>query len=642
MSSQTTQTTSLTTPGAWKALLDPAVDSNVPEAAAVFARFLASSGLYIDAVRRGTPGDALSDSEVRACVQALRGAHSARKESNVEEVEDDDEVESGEGGGESGDVEVDESETSDSASTSTSSSSSDGFSDEIGNAEDTPILPPPPPVPTSDTVDAKIDALYAHLHSHRATLFQRQHRDGEKKITFSLAGSFKVGVGSVQVGNKQYIGSNPAFIQHPFVNTAVYLTPVEQQEGLSDAEREAYRLAMAILLEIDPDYTEGATLVNFSLLNSPTHYVKQHVDKNDVSYQYALSLGSFEGVRLRVTGEDSQAQDFGIRRKVLRFDGRLPHEAVLAPTFNGNRFTVIWYKNFDARQTKAAPILQTPTIVYECATESPPVNGKRHPSPTSSTQTEEDGSQRKRARVDDQSSSEEEEEHAISTAAPAPEQARQERAPHLLLFGDEAERLERSRAIAQCKLQKINVPIEKKQPLPEGWAIGKCPAGRGQPGQDFTLRCILARSHALALGGRASDVVVYKRDRVTRVLLSPLGVQVFRQTAETMTSEKLQTLRTDSESAVDGGAILELLATMREAGLERSMDTGMPLPDLSIHTEELNKAWIEMTVAGVEAMGSTASNDTLTAWKTACDTFEALMRAENDAHEASVAASTEE
>ena len=109
-----------------------------------------------------------------------------------------------------------------------------------------------------------------------------------------------------------------------------------------------------------------------------------------------------------------------------------------------------------------------------------------------------------------------------------------------------------------------------------------------------------------------------------------------------MTSEKLQTLRTDSESAVDGGAILELLATMREAGLERSMDTGMPLPDLSIHTEELNKAWIEMTVAGGEAMGSTASNDTLTAWKTACDTFEALMRAENDAHEASVAASTEE
>ena len=628
------QTTSLTTPDAWKALLDPAIDPNVPEAAAAFARFLASNGLYIDAVRRGTAGDALSDSEVRACVQALRGAHSARKESTLDDDNDDGESE---GGSESGDVEVEESETSDIAST-TSSSSSDGSGDQIGN----PILPPPPPVPTSDTVDAKIDALHSHLHSHRATLFQRQHRDGEKKITFSLAGSFKVGVGSVQVGNKQYIGSNPAFIQHPFVNTAVYTTPVEQQEGLSDAEREAYRLAMAILLEIDPDYSEGATLVNFSLLNSPTHYVKQHVDKNDISYQYALSLGSFEGVRLRVTGEDSQAQDFDIRRKVLRFDGRLPHEAVLAPSFNGNRFTVIWYKSFDARQTKAAPILQTPTIVYECATESPPANGKRHPSPTSSTQTEEDASQRKRARVDDRSSSEEEEEHAISTAAPAPEQPQPERVPHLLLFGDEAERLERSRAIAQCKLQEINVPIEKKKPLPEGWSIGKCPAGRGQSGQDFTLRCILARSHALALGGRASDVVVYKRDKVTRVLLSPLGVQVFRQTAEAMTSEKLQTLRTDSESTVDGGAILELLATMREAGLERSMDTGMPLPDLGIHTKELNKAWVEMTIAGVEAMSSTASNDTLTAWKTTCDAFETLMRAENDAHEASVAASTAE
>ena len=41
-------------------------------------------------------------------------------------------------------------------------------------------------------------------------------------------------------------------------------------------------------------------------------------------------------------------QDFDNRNRVLRVDGRFPHEVVLE-RFRGDRFTVIWYKNYDVR-----------------------------------------------------------------------------------------------------------------------------------------------------------------------------------------------------------------------------------------------------------------------------------------------------
>ena len=77
-------------------------------------------------------------------------------------------------------------------------------------------------------------------------------------------------------------------------------------------------------------------------MNAPSHYVKCHVD-SDVSFQYSLTLGDFQGAKLRAyTAANNAAYvDFPQSGRIVAFDGRLPHE-VVSDGFIGDRFTVIW------------------------------------------------------------------------------------------------------------------------------------------------------------------------------------------------------------------------------------------------------------------------------------------------------------
>jgi len=92
---QLSQEVEWTSPDAWAGLLDSAVDADEVRAAAVFSRFLASKGVFINAVRRGPATEPLSDLEVREGAQALKGAHSKRKLVEVSDLEEEleDEVE---------------------------------------------------------------------------------------------------------------------------------------------------------------------------------------------------------------------------------------------------------------------------------------------------------------------------------------------------------------------------------------------------------------------------------------------------------------------------------------------------------------------------------------------------------------------
>ena len=95
-----------------------------------------------------------------------------------------------------------------------------------------------------------------------------------------------------------------------------------------------------------------------------THYVKKHVDDQDISHQYALGLGDYAGAELRVWNKtQSNFQDFDYRHKVLKMDGRNYHELV-SKKFEGERFTVIWYKHYDHRMNQADPIFDTPKVVW--------------------------------------------------------------------------------------------------------------------------------------------------------------------------------------------------------------------------------------------------------------------------------------
>lgn len=214
-------------------------------------------------------------------------------------------------------------------------------------------------------VRKKLVRLERYLQRHARTLFKKQHRDSKHKNHFSLAGSFKVGTGSTQVGNQQHITKGrPGFVPHNFKNTTVYVKPVPEQGGPTHEQKKVYRKAMRILRLIDPEYAAGETLVQFAHMNSPNHYVDRHTDGHDISPQYAVSLGSYRGATLRCFDTSGGAHDVDNRFKIVRFDGRLPHEVVKAPTFEGDRFTVIWYKNYDARKAQPDPIVETPCVVW--------------------------------------------------------------------------------------------------------------------------------------------------------------------------------------------------------------------------------------------------------------------------------------
>ena len=95
-------------------------------------------------------------------------------------------------------------------------------------------------------------------------------------------------------------------------------------------------------------------MVNFSCMTNPSqHYVKKQVDDQDITFQYGLALGDFTGGELMCWAEDGSTQTLDYTRKVLKMDGRLPHEVC---EFSGERYCVIFYKLFDRTMHAKAPI----------------------------------------------------------------------------------------------------------------------------------------------------------------------------------------------------------------------------------------------------------------------------------------------
>ena len=227
-----------------------------------------------------------------------------------------------------------------------------------------------------------IKQLHAHLARNKQLLFRVQHRDKSKR-KLSWKGSFTIGRGSTQPGHIKYIDKYPGFLKHNFKNTGVYNEPIQDQYAKWSKQQRlpkirAYLFAYEILKTIDPDYASGEFIVQFAYMNA-NGFVKIHKDKEDISHQYALSVGDFTGAKLRVYHEDFNEKsenerslqiylgnytDIDYRNKVVKFDGRRAHE-VVTNNFEGERFTIIYYKNYDHRKDMPDPIFPYPEIVHE-------------------------------------------------------------------------------------------------------------------------------------------------------------------------------------------------------------------------------------------------------------------------------------
>ena len=122
-----------------------------------------------------------------------------------------------------------------------------------------------------------------------------------------------------------------------------------------------YRLARELLEQVDPDYAlNGDFVVQFACTDdAEIHFVKKHTDSHDVSHQYILGLGDYAGGELRCHNGDTHT-DLDIKCRLWKVDGRLPHEVL---PFKGTRFTVIWFKNYDRRQTRVADVQLQPAEV---------------------------------------------------------------------------------------------------------------------------------------------------------------------------------------------------------------------------------------------------------------------------------------
>ena len=211
--------------------------------------------------------------------------------------------------------------------------------------------------------------LLRYLENNRDDLFKKSARGGP----LLTRGNFAIGAGAACPFNEKFRGCK-GFRVKPCRNgssTVHCVRSVEQQLAAKKVKRvhyDAYLLAKDVLEKVDPEYAGGEYRVQFAYMNDPSHRVSKHKDSSDVNFQYALSLGNFSGAKLRAYNEDeTNWKDFDYKGRVLRVDGRLSHEVVL-DHFVGDRYTIIFYKNYDHRYKTPfgdKPLMLTPCFVNE-------------------------------------------------------------------------------------------------------------------------------------------------------------------------------------------------------------------------------------------------------------------------------------
>ena len=99
--------------------------------------------------------------------------------------------------------------------------------------------------------------------------------------------------------------------------------------------------ARALMRWADPSFPYDHLAVTRGFLGSP------HVDREDVTHQYAMALGDYgDGGELVVESEDGRARwVVDTRGKMARFDGRFAHWVRGYDRAKGVRFSVVWYAN---------------------------------------------------------------------------------------------------------------------------------------------------------------------------------------------------------------------------------------------------------------------------------------------------------
>ena len=110
--------------------------------------------------------------------------------------------------------------------------------------------------------------------------------------------------------------------------------------------------------------------------------------------------------------------------------------------------------------------------------------------------------------------------------------------------------------------------------------------------------------------------------RLRGVGLSPKGVAAFQAVCDAVTLPQLAALRKANTPANANGPPVELIRALRRGGLERSIDSGLALPNVDACSQPQLVAWWKMHVAGVAAL---TNAEALQQWMAACRAFEGTL-----------------
>jgi RNA recognition motif-containing protein len=124
------------------------------------------------------------------------------------------------------------------------------------------------------------------------------------------------------------------------VNSSEYLVLGVPCKGASPKNIDIFpllwELASAVLQDMDPSFSYSSLAVTKNFVGSP------HVDMNDTSPQYAISLGDFcNGGELCVEASPHEIYVIDTKCKFAKLDGRYPH---WVKPYEGERYSLIYYQ----------------------------------------------------------------------------------------------------------------------------------------------------------------------------------------------------------------------------------------------------------------------------------------------------------
>ena len=108
-----------------------------------------------------------------------------------------------------------------------------------------------------------------------------------------------------------------------------------------------YKMACTLLKMINKQWagSNDDFVVQFSCMDIESH-IEIHTDKDDVSSQFAISLGEYKGGQLMVYNDNLSTYIPVVnKRKMVQFDGRKKH--FVTKVTEGERYYIVFFKSYD-------------------------------------------------------------------------------------------------------------------------------------------------------------------------------------------------------------------------------------------------------------------------------------------------------